>query len=50
MGENGSGETIGDSGDTGTRLTAALGGGDWATAGSMELQSSMRLPDYRMPS
>ena len=27
MGENGSGETIGESGDTGTKFTAALGGG-----------------------
>lgn len=33
MGENGSGETIGESGDTGTRLTAALGGGGLGDCG-----------------
>ena len=50
MGENGSGETIGESGDTGTRLTAALGGGGLGDCGQqVRSQSNMHLPDSGMP-
>ena len=43
MGENGSGETIGDSGDTGTKLTAVLGGG-WLGDCGQQTNSVLHAP------